>query len=42
VRARAGVEILAGPRTTLHGAREVFYRVAPGQLVAFAEPAAAP
>ena len=40
IAAMAGVEILVGPRTTFYGAREVFYRVAPGQVVAFAEPAA--
>jgi len=34
------VEILVGPRTTFYGAREVFCRIAPGQVVAFAEHAA--
>jgi hypothetical protein len=37
-----GVEILVAPRTTFYGAREVFYRVAPGQVVAFAEHAKEP
>jgi hypothetical protein len=35
--AMEGVEILIPPRITFYGAREVFYRVGAGQIVAFAE-----
>jgi hypothetical protein len=40
--AMAGAERLIGPRTTFYGAREAFFKLTSGHVVAFAEPAKTP